>query len=231
MNTLALAIIVIIGIVVVLALFKNKAGSQGFPYQLSTHLLSNAERSFYGVLVQAVGSNGLVFSKVRVADVISPRMGLNRSDWQRAFNAVSAKHFDFLVCDPQDCSVRFAVELDDVSHTSCKGQKRDRLLNSACDSAGLPLIRVKAAKGYVVADIRAQVELALSPPEEALKAPDSAAPVAPEVERVLANERQRSTASFEPKPNKSNRALASRAQPAVAPPQCPKCGEPMLRRQ
>ncbi len=90
MNTLLIAIIIIVGIAIFLVLAKGKAGSAEFPYQLSTYLLSKAERSFYGVLVQATGNSGLVFSKVRVADVISPKKGLNRSEWQRAFNAVSA---------------------------------------------------------------------------------------------------------------------------------------------
>lgn len=35
----------------------------------------------------------LVFSKVRVADVITPKKGLNQSDWQRAFNAAAAMSF------------------------------------------------------------------------------------------------------------------------------------------
>jgi hypothetical protein len=163
MNTLLLAVIIIVGVAFLVALAKGRARSSDYPYQLSKYLLSTAERSFYGVLAQAVGSNGLVFSKIRVADVITPKKGLNRSDWQRAFNAVSAKHFDFLICDPGDCSVKLAVELDDASHNSVKSKKRDVFVNGACESAGLPLLRIKAAKAYVVADIQHQLDQALSP--------------------------------------------------------------------
>ena len=164
MNSLLLAVIIIIvGVVVVLALAKSKGGTRVYPYQLSKFLLSKAERSFYGVLVQAVGSSGIVFSKVRVADVISPRKGQSRPDWQRAFNAISSKHFDFIVCEPTDCSVKLAVELDDSSHGSSKAQKRDDLLNGACQSAGLPLLRVKAARSYVVAELQRQITWAISP--------------------------------------------------------------------
>lgn len=94
--------VVVFGVALVLVLIKGK--SKGYSYQLSRGLLSKAERSFYGVLVQAVGSNGIVFAKVRVADVINPKKGMSRSDWQRAFNQISAKHFDFVVCDPGDLS-------------------------------------------------------------------------------------------------------------------------------
>src|SRR5690554_982150 len=185
MNTLLLAVIVIVGVVLFLVLARGTGGSSEFPYQLSKYLFSNAERSFYGVLVQAIGSSGLVFSKVRLADVIAPKKGMSRSDWQRAFNAISSKHLDFVVCDPGDCSIKLAVELDDSSHGSAKAQKRDKLLNGACESAGLPLLRIKAAKSYVIADIQRLVQEAISPSHEALAAPvqsivaEQAAPASP----------------------------------------------------
>ena len=124
MDILLISAIVIVGLLVILVRSKWQGGSREYPYQRSKYLLSKAERSFYGVLVQVVSDNGIVFSKVRVADVISPKKGLNRSDWQRAFNAVSSKHFDFIVCDPADCSIKLAVELDDSSHGSSKSKKR-----------------------------------------------------------------------------------------------------------
>lgn len=163
MNTLLIIGLILIGALFFLVLGRRKAGYAEYPYQINDGLLSKAERSFYGVLVQAVGDTGLVFAKVRAADVIMPVKGLKRSVWQRAFNAVSLKHFDFVICDPEDCSVRFAVEVDDASHETSKGQKRDNQINAACDSAGLPLLRIKAAKSYVVADIRHQIEALLSP--------------------------------------------------------------------
>jgi very-short-patch-repair endonuclease len=234
MNTLLLAVIVIVGIALFVALAKSKGGPSEFPYQLSKYLLSKAERSFYGVLVQALGNTGLVFSKVRVADVITPQKGLNRSDWQRAFNAVSSKHFDFLVCDPTDCSIKLAIELDDASHSTAKSQKRDSLLNGACKSAGLPLLRIKAAKGYVVAEIQRQIEEALSPSQE-VQVPSA-------VVQALVSEPMVSEVipADEPTPKLSliqDSGPVEKPIPAVAredeptSPNCPKCGEPMLRRK
>lgn len=62
--------------------------------------LSSAERSFLGVLNQAADDDWGVFAKMRIADVLTPAKGMSRSRWQSAFNAISAKHFDFLLCDP-----------------------------------------------------------------------------------------------------------------------------------
>jgi very-short-patch-repair endonuclease len=154
-------LVIIVAVAVLLLRKPLSSGSGQFSYRRKPYLLSKAERSFYGVLSQAVGDNALIFSKVRVADVLAPQKGLNRANWQRAFNKISAKHVDFLLCDPQDCAVKLAIELDDASHGSAKRQKRDAFLEQACESAGLPLLRIRAARGYGVADIRQQVEAVL----------------------------------------------------------------------
>lgn len=232
MNTVLIAIIVIVGVVVLLGLAKRSGTSREFPYQSTKYLLSKAERSFYGVLVQAVGTEALVFSKVRVADVLSPRKGLGRADWQRAFNAVSAKHFDFLICDPQDCSVKVAVELDDSSHGSARGQKRDRFLNGACESAGLPLLRVKASKSYVLADIKQQIESAISPPEEISMDSASAEPTAAEASSTCQPDEAPSSVAVVPEPESQAVEASADTGPKNSPsPPCPRCGEPMILRK
>jgi hypothetical protein len=91
---------------------KGKQGQEALPYQKSDALFSPAERSFLGVLHQAVGNNAAIFGKVRVADVIEPKAGLGRSARQKAFNKISAKHFDFLLCDKEDLSVACAIEME-----------------------------------------------------------------------------------------------------------------------
>ena len=163
MNSLLLAAIIFIGVVLFLLLIKAKKDTREYPYQLSKYLLSRAERSFYGVLVQAIGNTKIVFVKVRLADVITPKKGLSRPDWQRSFNAIAAKHLDFIVCNANDCTVKLAVELDDTSHQTSKTQKRDELVNKACQSAGLPLLRIKAARTYAIADLQHQIMAALPP--------------------------------------------------------------------
>jgi hypothetical protein len=119
---------------------KGKPAQETFPYQKSEALFTPAERSFLGVLHQAVGGNAAIFGKVRVADVVEPRPGLNRSDRQRAFNKISGKHFDFLLCDKEDLSVICAIELDDRSHQSKGRHQRDEFLQGVCVAAGVPLI-------------------------------------------------------------------------------------------
>lgn len=133
---------------------KNKPAQEALPYQKSQALFTPAERSFLGVLYQAIGDNAAIFGKVRVADVVEPKSGLGRSARQKAFNKISAKHFDFLLCDKEDLSVACAIELDDDSHNSKRRQKRDEFLKGVCEAAGVPLIQVPAKSAYVISEVR-----------------------------------------------------------------------------
>jgi hypothetical protein len=133
---------------------KRGAALTGYPYQKTGALFSPAERSFLGVLHQAVGGNAVIFGKVRVADVIEPKTALGRSARQKAFNKISAKHFNFLLCDKEDLPVICAVELDDESHNSKRPQGRDEFLKGVCEAAGVPLIQVPAKSGYAISEVR-----------------------------------------------------------------------------
>ena len=95
--------------------------------------------------------------KVRVADVILPVKGLSKSEWQIAFNKISSKHFDFILCQKHDLSVVSAIELDDKSHKSETAQKRDLLLNTACESAKFPLVRFPAKNGYRLQEVKDKI--------------------------------------------------------------------------
>ena len=127
-------------------------------YRLAGPLFSPAERSFFGILQQAFSEEYVVFGKVRVADILLPEKGLNKSQWQTAFNKISSKHFDFVLCTKDDLKIIAALELDDKSHRSKKAQNRDSLLNNVCESAGFPLVRFPAKKGYQIQEIKSTVQ-------------------------------------------------------------------------
>lgn len=179
-SLIALCVVLLIALGIIAAL-KTKAGrsATGFPYLADKALFTPAERSFLGVLDQAVGKEYRVFGKVRIADVLSVRRGGGHS----AFSRIGAKHFDFLLCRPDDLRPVCAIELNDMSHRQEKRQQRDDFLSSACQAAGLPLLMIPAQRGYSASELLAQIHSALPakaiPAEEALqKLPP--APVSPE---------------------------------------------------
>ena len=168
MSSWILLIVLAFVVFIVLAAIKNKqggAGSIGYPYQPAKTLFSAAERSFLGVLDQAVGSEHRVFGKVRVADVAIVKPGLGNSARQSALNRVAYKHFDFVVCRASDLAVVCAVELNDKSHSSRRAQSRDDLLLNVCKAIDLPLLNVPAKQAYSPQEIRSQFLAAISPPQ------------------------------------------------------------------
>lgn len=160
---LVIIVLVILALVVV-AVTKAKGGSGssvGFPYQRASALFSAAERSFLGVLDQAASPEYRVFGKVRIADVAALKPGLSASARQGALNRFASKHFDFVVCRASDFSVVCAVELNDKSHGSKRGQARDEFVVGVCRAIGLPLMQVPAQRAYTVTDVRAQLQAAI----------------------------------------------------------------------
>lgn len=158
-------IIVLFLLLVIAAVFVKLLAVKGYNYCKRGALFTPAERSFLNVLDQAISDQYRVFGKVRVADILNPAKGMNRKNWQVAFNKISSKHFDYILCSKETLGVVAAIELDDKSHLSARSKKRDALLESACDSAGLPLIRFQAKSGYQVQSIRTQIESTLNSPE------------------------------------------------------------------
>src|SRR4051812_37399230 len=145
-------------------------------YEAVTDFLSPAERSFFGVLQQAVGSDFIVFAKIRLADIVRPVKNPSRSGWRSAFNRISGKHVDFTLCDPGRLTVLLAVELDDRSHGSLERGFRDNLVDSALSDAGIPILRVPARHSYAPMQVREKINTLLGHSAELLSAPGVVAP-------------------------------------------------------
>ena len=158
-------------------------GADGFPYRPAGALFTPAERSFLGVLDRAVGSQYRVFGKVRVADVAEVERGLGGSDWWAAFNRISGKHFDVVVCRAGDLMPVCVIELNDRSHASRKVQQSDAFKAEVCQAIGLPMLSLPTQHAYSVQELRerfrAAVELTVpsEPHVEAARASLSAAAV------------------------------------------------------
>ncbi len=137
----------------------GKGKSSAVHYKKIDRLFTKAERSFLGVRNQAVGNQFQIMGKVRLSDVIKPAGTKDRSGWRSAFNRITSKHLDFVMCDPADLSIKFAIELDDASHQRSDRKARDQFLNEAMVSAGVPLYRFSAKRAYSIAEIRSVLDL------------------------------------------------------------------------
>jgi hypothetical protein len=176
------------------------ADAAPLPYRVRDDFLSPAERSFYGVLcAAAAGERMVVCPKVGLGDVffvVQPRE--NRT----AFNRISQKHVDFLLCEPGTMRPRLGVELDDSSHARPDRQARDAFVEDVFRAANLPLLRVPTQQGYSLSELTARIDSLLNglpAVGDGARSEDSAPPVLV-------------------------------VTPEKTPPLCPKCGVVMVLR-
>lgn len=168
----AAAAIALVAVVVRLLLPAGR--HDAFPYLRVEEALSPAERSFFGVLRQAVGSEYEILAKVRLADVIRVRDGLSRSHRYSAFGRISAKHVDFLLCHRGTFRIAGVIELDDSSHLRDDRRQRDEFVNAALASASVPIVHFAARRTYSATEVRDQVAKAFGSPSAGATSPASA---------------------------------------------------------
>ena len=155
-SVVVLILLVASGLVILLRLSTSRAGKEALlPYQKCASLLTSAERSFYGVLCQAVDSRYSVFAKVGLGDLLMiPHGTLN---FWTSRNKIDRKHADFVLCAPDDLAPLLVIELDDSSHDRLERRERDFFVDAALDVAGLPILRVPAQHAYAPAEICALI--------------------------------------------------------------------------
>jgi hypothetical protein len=126
------------------------------PYERRGVLLSPAEIVFLRALTSAVREDWLVFSKVRLPDIIKVRAKTRKS--QTWHSRIQGKHLDFVLCDAETLEVKLAIELDDGTRAR---SARDRFVDVALTAAGLTLLHVRAQEKYETAVLRKDIEDAL----------------------------------------------------------------------
>ncbi|MBU2898887.1 DUF2726 domain-containing protein [Vibrio hepatarius] len=127
-------------------------------FQYDSHLLFSCpeELEFYRTLSIAVKSREIIFAKVRAADLMRPKKGFYSSgEWQRAYNKLSRKNVDFVLCNPMTLEVNTIIEL--INDTQEKDLKTENYVEKAAKTAGLNIIRFSTAKSYNYDEIERQL--------------------------------------------------------------------------
>src|ERR1700726_3045184 len=154
-----LPIFFVLIIAVVIKSILRGSSTKNYSYERRDRLFSPAERSFLGVLEQIFGKEYRVIGKVRIADIIRPRKGLSASARTSAVNRITSKHVDFALCDLRTLQVVGVIELDDSSHSESARQRRDKFVDAALSSAGVPFVRIPAQRAYTPSEIRERVSV------------------------------------------------------------------------
>lgn len=144
----------------------NEEKKENLPYRVREDFLSPAEISFFHVLSNVVQTRALIFPKVRLADIFfvsNPHQNLSY------FNQISAKHVDFLLCQPGSLKPVVGIELDDESHNRPSRQERDEFIEKVFEASSLPLIRYPVRHTYSMEEIGRQVFPIIEPQESHLQ--------------------------------------------------------------
>jgi len=138
----------------------NSEDPDFYAYRLTRSLLTASEKAFYVALMMAAGGRYVVFPKVRLADLCQD---LDRWADTAAFNQVSSKHVDFVLCDATTFRPVLAVELNDRSHLRADRRARDALVDRIFRTMGLGVYRQWVRRSYDPAALARGIEDALEP--------------------------------------------------------------------
>ena len=128
----------------------------GAPGYRLRSLLTQGELTFYRALIPVVSARHVVMVKVRLADLVEVN-GRGKGAGA-ARNRVIAKHVDFVLCGLDSMEPVLVIELDDATHDDWGRQASDAVKDGALASAGLPVLRVRAAGKYGSAEISRKIE-------------------------------------------------------------------------
>lgn len=129
---------------------------QELPYRRKDYLFTRAERSFFGVLEQALAGQYLIFAKVRLADLLYLPKGTESR--QRHQNRVQSKHVDFVLCSRDQVKPLLVIELDDSSHERSDRRERDSFVKQALAAARLPIMNVRVQQSYNPQGLRTLID-------------------------------------------------------------------------
>ena len=147
---------VAVGVIVAFGLAMLSLRDARPPFERRGVLLAPAQVNFLRTLQSAVREDWVIFSMVRLADLIKVRPKTrNGQSWN---SRIHGKHVDFVLCDCETLEVKLAIELDDRSQPP---SERDRFVVTALTAAGLPLLKVRARDKYETAAVRKDIEDAL----------------------------------------------------------------------
>ena len=139
-------------VIAVLMLLRMYSEPTRLPYEPRKALVTKSELRFYKSLRKATLDDWEVFAMVRIADLLKVTQHAHkRRTW---LNKILSKHIDFVLCDPNTLEALVAIELDDVSHQRPERIERDKFVNLAFESAGLPLLRIPVESSYKAREIR-----------------------------------------------------------------------------
>lgn len=107
------------------------------------YLMTLNEKAQYRIIGKwAQERNLIVFTKVRLLDLITPRKGQN--NYKALLWKIQAKHVDFVICD-KEIRVKCIIEINDNSHLRTDRAERDEFVTEVLKACGYKILQTRNA--------------------------------------------------------------------------------------
>ena len=121
---------------------KNEVVNQKYKNSYEPkYLMTLNEKAQFKKLQEWAQSRGvIVFSKVRLLDLITPRKEQDNYTFKSLLWKIQAKHVDFVICD-QNIKTKCIVEINDNSHYRSDRQERDKFVVEVLQACGYKVLQ------------------------------------------------------------------------------------------
>lgn len=160
---LAIVLMMLLIIVAVGAMKLHEPGL-AFPFKKKNSLFTPVERTFLGLIEEAVGNEYRIMCRVKMSDILAVRQNADKKTSKNAVSRAGSKHLDFVLCSKVDMSPVIAIDLVHNSGKDGYKSQRDFFVSGALDSAHIPHVRIKVRSGYKAQDIRECIQTKLPRP-------------------------------------------------------------------
>ena len=120
---------------------KYQTSQTIYKYYKKEKIMTKREEIFFFKLRSVCGENILIFPQVYLSVLFDYKKNGRYS--ARAFNRISRKSVDFVLCSAKTLHPFLAIELDDSTHDTKKRRERDLFVNTIFENANLPLFRTR----------------------------------------------------------------------------------------
>ncbi len=107
-------------------------------YQPRYLMTLNEKSQYRKIQTWAEQKDLIVFTKVRLLDLIEPRR--NKNNYNARLWKIQAKHIDFVVCD-KEIRVKCIIEINDNSHKHKDRVERDQFINEVLTACGYKVLQ------------------------------------------------------------------------------------------
>lgn len=112
------------------------------------YFFTHSERAFFDELERQNDGRYLIFSKVRLEDVVSVKNSIGGRKRKIERNYIKSKHIDFLIVERRSGSILAAIELNGISHNRKLQRKYDQIKEQVLYDAGVSLFKIQIGENF-----------------------------------------------------------------------------------